>query len=307
MKLLFLYFGQPRMVKECIPWQDDFFNFLYMIDGNIEIDLEYHLWNEHFDRLRYKARDSFSEFNCFKKIDTTQYEKIIKTNRLNEFNIKCNFYDYNIVYDLWNKIEHNNNDLDKNLFCNLFAQTISKGIASQNLSDDYDMVVLLRTDLVFNKEKYSTFYKHIKQYIKNLTLSNFTQSRMERHMCVPWLKFLNGIGAAIDDCILYTTPNALKEFYSHYDKKILKYINDSIIAGHNEFTKHETHNLAVNFGNFYEIDNKTPIVIIEKPELAYNFYSIARPIDEVRNIMNEPNSVNFNKIHNIFEELKRIK
>lgn len=314
MKILFLYFGQPRMIEECIPWHDELIQNI-INTKNYQIDLEYHLWNEYFKRLWWRADDPVSYTENYLKADTQSLKQIIHSNRVEDCNISSQFYNYDIVESLYKKINERfdltNSDLDKTIFYNYFSQIILKAIAAKTISNDYDVVVLLRTDIVFNRDNHFKFIKFLSSLALEIKKTKFEQEVNLKNvpnnikMYVPWLKHVNTLGTFIDDNFLYTTPNALKIFYNNHEEKILSFIEHMLHV--NETFKYKSgHYYAASFANYYrDKKEEDKIVTEEKWELCKQFYTLARPTEDTKQYISKVGPSSFLEINKIYERLKK--
>jgi len=273
-KVLFLYFGQPRMIKECMPWHDHLIN--YLQSENVEIDIEYHLWDKYFDRVHHQS--SPSEYI---DVDCDELENYLSNSR--PCNIKCNFYSYHIVDLLYNNIKDYLNHL---FFHHRFSQTISKGLACKNISDKYDVVCLFRPDLIFNPNYYSEFLNF---------LSDYSKEKDDNILYVNQMNYYIREGLKIDDTRLFGKPNSLKTLYDNYEEKIISYVKNT----KKDFI--EQHHIAINFGNFYKHNDSVNVVFKNiKDKKPYKIKSsIARPVQEVREYLKEISADSYNEVDEV--------
>jgi hypothetical protein len=301
MKILFLYFGQPRMFEHCLPWHDHLIKYLNTIGH--KVDLEYHLWDKYADRLSFKdalqVDDYFGEPNNFIKIDTDKTKDILCINRVEGSKVKCIFYSYEEVENLWKICEDIaiKRNLSRSMFYTAFSQTISRAQACKNISNEYDMVFLLRTDVIFNPTLYDKTCSRILQQAEVLKTKNFIH--------VSWLRYACSVGLLIEDKFMYSNPISFKMFYKNYKNKIFALVKNSC-----EF---DPHYIAANLGLYY---NKPPTLeethskkhlhglSIKQKTLNTEAYTLARPLLKVKELLKKITLDSFLSIMDNFKILK---
>lgn len=339
-KLLFSYFGQARMVEECIPWHDDLIR--YLNSNNIQVDLEYHLWDEYYNKicipeeivLKYndklngmddesqllytlnrtkKETNEYAPYtgdvDNFKKINSVNLEKVILTNRIENCNIKCNFYSYEIMENLY---EIFNVEMPRNLFFNTYSQFVSKGLSFKNLSNEYDIVFSLRTDLIFDPNSYDMILNFLNKYYKKIQNNKIEQKNQnkwtklqERTLYVSWLHYDYKLGLISDDTRLFGDPETLKTFFNNYEKKIYSYIkNMNNMIDVNKIHHNLGHHIALNFTFFYNMETTDKV----NDNIEINVKSmvpdkvkctIARESEEVKELLKTVNYDTFKKVDEI--------
>ena len=292
-KVLFLYFGQPRLIEECAPWHDDLISYLNL--HNIEVDLEYHIWDKYFnikldlsiflDRKKRRFIYSDNIYNQYKPYDTNTFIDI-DVNKINEVitlnrNAKCNFYSYDIMENLYDML---NLKINKNQFVNSFSQTVLKAKACQNISEHYDIVFLLRTDFIFNPDMYSSIVSFFHEFDNN-------------SLYCDWIIYDFEHGVRSDDTKLIGEPKKLKIFYENYENKIYSYIKNK------DKQYDDAHNIGINFGYYY--DDKPAVKIIIKDYKPYKIdHTIVRPFPEVINYLKKISSDSYHHIKR-YQRLKK--
>jgi len=278
LKVLFLYFGQPRMIKECMPWHDHFIN--YLQSENIEIDIEYHLWNQYYNKLH--LHESRQHKLSYISVDTSEFYNHLTTNR--PCNTICNFYSYDIVDNLY---EQTNKKISLDHFKNVFAQNISKALACQNISDDYDIVFLLRPDSIFHPDHYSDFANFFKYYNKD---------EKKEFIYVDWIIYDVKLGLRISDTKLFGRPKTLNLLFKNWEEKMLLYeekTNKNLI---------ENHHIAINFSSHHQYEDLENIIFNATTFLKkYKFkIVIARPTKEIIEYLKEISDESYNKISKLY-------
>jgi hypothetical protein len=285
-KILFSYFGQPRMVEETSHWHDEFIS--YLKDNDFDVDLQYHLWDCH-EEFNFFPQNKLKNFI---KVDKEKLTQNLSTNRVDGCNISLKFYSYDLVENFRNRIiidgwePKKQGILEKSVFNGVFSQPLIKYYACQDMTEDYDMVVLLRTDLIFNKYKYEKFVKTFKAEYKNLSL------KQKNVIYIPWMRYRDGFGFYADDQFLVTNSHSLKLFNEDINHKIISFIENT--------ENFDPHYVAFNFGLFYKRKEKEKVIVIEKH--LSNLKTIARPRDDVKRLLNDLDS--FDKIDKIFQQNK---
>jgi hypothetical protein len=316
MKILFLYFGQPRMFEHCLPWHDHLIKYLNTIGH--KVDLEYHLWDKYADRLSFKdafvrytnqlvqVDDYFGEPDNFIKIDTDKTKDILCNNRVEGSKVKCIFYSYEEVENLWEICEDIaiKRNLSRSMFYTAFSQTISRAQACKNISNEYDMVFLLRTDVIFNP----TLYDKTKTFSRILQQAEVLKTKNFIH--VSWARYACSVGLLIDDKFMYSNPISFKMFYKNYKNKIFALVKNSC-----EF---DPHYIAANLGLYC---NKPPTLeethskkhlrgwhlhglSIKQKTLNSEAYTLARPLPKVKELLKKITLDSFLSIMDNFKILK---
>jgi len=235
-KILFLYFGQPRMVEESIYSHNALFEYLQSKD--IKVDRHYSLWDSYNkNRSRPKIKQTYIplEEDKFKKIISGSTYKL---------------HSYDAVEFIWKKVW---SMIDKDMFYHLFSQIISKGLAFKNIKEDYDYIILLRTDLIFNERKFENILKTI---LNDHTIGNRMGSFAVRNgwgfVQTPWMRYSFKKEIEIEDRLNISTPECFKYIYNDYEQKIIDYIKSN---WENSILKSSgmQNNLAVTFNQFYEL------------------------------------------------------
>ena len=271
-KVLFCYFGQPRLVEECSPWHDDLIN--YLQSNNIEVSIDYHFWKQYNDRAHlYQTNLPYINF------DVNNLEKNIIKNR--PCPVNCNWYSYVIVDEIYSETTE---QFDLNDFKALFSQTISKALACQNTSQECDMIFLLRSDLIFEPGQYF----HILQFL-NESWSKI--KRKQKHIVyVNYLHYDIKKGIKIEDVTLLGKPDTLNIWFNNFKEKILLYEKNT------KKEHQEQHYIAGNFANFYPWQIKLQFRGQRKIKTT-----IVRPTPVVKNYLKNINKNSYFKIKDIFD------
>lgn len=284
MNILFLYFGQPRMVEELIP-NHDFIVKSLKDDYKINIDFHYSLWNKYHDYTTVPSPSSRNlGNNNLITIDEDYLINKIKENR--ESNVTYVFHNYDVAEDIWNE---NKKFIGRETFMAKFAQSVSKAIAIQSVKKTYDAIVLLRTDLFLDPKKYFVYgdifhnLKKIKKDTKRIILTSYIR-----------LSTKNSGG--VDDKLWISTQEDLELYFSNYKEKINKFIQNyeyDYITPENI----SAHIVACNLSKGYEQDEIwfLPFYDIFKyltplSRITFtNLFKIVRNYEDVQEMIKNPN------------------
>lgn len=329
-KILFLYYGQPRMVKETLPWHNHFIQSLENAI-NADITIQYHLWDEYFERIYFRSHDEGGKKENLKKINREEIKDIV-TRRKNKTDVF--FHSYNIVDSLYKKIKKNTN-IDNfpssESFFIVFSQIIIKAKAAEGKFNDYDLVFLLRTDTIFDPEKYVHLYKRIMKIKTKFEQHNFekqtTKIRRLHHqrlsLYTTRLKFVNTIGVSIDDSFTFGYGNVIKNFYNNYENKIKTFMENCKVNHYRELTPHyvnaafgtyykpeiESYDTKEKpFGHVFDVDWNRELleyqfqqVHIEEAIELQNIFTIIRPVDAIKNHLKKINTESFHELRSIYK------
>jgi len=291
-KILFLYFGQPRMVKECIPWHDHSIKYLKSLDEyDIQVDLDYHLWTQkttssaEFSYYNEGKKIKYNTWKTIQDVDCNKIENDILNNRVEGSKVTCNFYSYEIVEELYDMLS---SSIDRDLFFGTYAQNVIKGLACKNISDEYDIVFLTRTDLIqnpkYDDEQFKNFF--IKYYEK--VFNKKKQKNNDRLIQLLTLSYIDGIGAMGDDRCLLGQPSSLKKFFANYNEKINSYIKN---IGETEI---DPGRIWISLGYFYNKMNESKEAPVYFKEYRINpDFTIAYEIEEIMNCIDTINEESF--------------
>jgi hypothetical protein len=267
LKVLFLYFGQPRFIEESILHHD---NIVLSLRNFFDIEMEYHLWNKYneYHRTRIDEDDRVSGNYELKDVNEKTYKQIVE-NRI--VKTKCNFYDYKIAEDVWEKCK---DFIDKKLFMAKFAQTISKAIAVESIDDRYDIVFLLRTDLCFDRKSEYRINSVGKSYVtmfenafhefldeqktwnsKRVLGFGFESNENKRLILTNYSIHSSLLGSRVDDKAWFSNASNLKIYFKNWQEKIQTFIEYHY---HNYYPLDvlEQHYISANFSNIYNSRKK---------------------------------------------------
>lgn len=299
-KMLWVYFGQPRMLEECIPWHDNFIK--YLKEHNIHVDLSYNVWNQYYNKITEVINDCLvaNDISSFEYIDENKVRESILNNRVEGCDvIQCNFLSYDIMHNLHEM--YNDIPINKHLFFNAYAQNISKAVGARNIPDvnDYDLVYFVRTDLIFDPAKYPQTTKTFIKYYEQIR----DESNNNKLLLLPWIHYHVEYGATGDDRCLLGQPKSLKEFFSDYEMKHYTYLK-------NVGTKFaDPHHIVMNFGLYHYrgIANKTKLyervgIRIRDQRKNIIHMVIARPLLKIKEKLKTVNQESYEIVVDLFKD-----
>lgn len=281
MNILFLYFGQPRMVEELIP-NHDFIAKSLKDDYKINVDFHYSLWNKYHD---YRTIPSASSRNIGNNslIDIDENSLVDKLTKNRQANITYNFNDYNIAESIWKK---NKKHIDKETFMSKFAQTVSKAIAVESIKKEYDIIILLRTDLFIDTKKYFVFGDICYNFKK-------IQEQKEYTILTSYIRHSTTLGPLVDDKFWISNKETFNLYFNNWKDKI-----DNLLKKRKKISYGTSaHNIACSLSNdciqdeilflpFYDIFKYlTPLSRIT----FTNLFKVVRSFDDVQEMIKNPN------------------
>lgn len=282
MNILFLYFGQPRMVEELIP-NHDFIAKSLKDDYKINVDFHYSLWNKYHD---YRTIPSASSRNIGNNnlIDIDKNSLINKLTKNRQTNITYNFNDYSIAESIWKK---NKKHIDKETFMSKFAQTVSKAIAVESIKKEYDIIILLRTDLFIDTKKYFVF-GDICYNFKEI------QKHKERVILTSYIRHSTTLGQLVDDKLWISTKENFESYFDNWKDKINIFIKKRKQINYENTS---AHNIACSLSNDYNQDEIwfLPFYDIFKfltplSRITFtNLFKVVRSFDDVQEMIKNPN------------------
>lgn len=303
MKILFLYFGQPRLVKQCLPWHDEIVNSMKLV-FDVDIDFHYSLWNEYHEYTTKIQTVDKREWDPehFLNADTQSLIECLTTNRPEGSKVTYKFHDYTPVEEIWQTIQPYLGDtyLNRGLFYHLFAQLASKGIAANELQEDYDAIILTRTDLVFDKSKYHTLYKACEDFI---TRVNKSKKGISNLGYVPWLRHSNHVGSFYDDILMLTNTKSLKVQYDNWEEKLIYFVKKHCeFSSPSYFQRISQHFTGCNFYVPYNIDHKNQDAhwVYEYPDL-FETYILVRLYGNAEQYLKKISSASFFSLKKIYQ------
>lgn len=292
LKILFLYFGQPRMVEETLSEHESFISRIKtFLDA--QVDIHYCVWNKYFEytSIYPENNDRKRNTNKYKVFDVGED---LKNTLVKNDNIKCDLYDYSIVDSLWNNVKEYG--IQKDTFYIKFSQTISKALGVDTLKNkNYDIVFMLRTDLLFHRKKDFAYEKLVDKFLQYTSKRKHGVSeddlRPDSFIFTPYVVHSSLGGAKVDDKFWISNSKSLKKLFSNWQEKIKYYVQYYAEHTKIDFRNLSQHNVAAEFSSMYDRKHFTDLsytMYIPMCHLVPNLYAkdivtIVRNIDKDNN------------------------
>ena len=245
-RILFQYFGQPRMVKECLSWQEYFIKILaddaLKLDINLQIHHKYDLWTKRGASQLSVTADGLEPVN------TNTITADIHSVRPQA---EIHWHDYDRVECEWQKlgITEDNGNLYRINFYKVFSQTIIKGVACETITDDWDLVIMVRTDNIFWGQQ--------REFLKLLKQSTYIGEGINT-VYVSGLSYTSYEGFRCDDQVFISDVTGIKNLYYRWSDKIKYYIVENNHLWSGWLQRVGPHEVAVSFikSIAYNLDHK---------------------------------------------------
>lgn len=249
-KLLIQQAGQPRLPLETLPWKQNYVTELSEYFKNkrgieIEVTWKYDLWDK-IGSSQQKARGDELE-----SVDTVELTKQLQDAHNGKADIK--FHSYDVVDTEFERlvglgvIEYTEQlRLD---YHRVVSQTICRGLAMERTSNEYDAIILCRTDNVLILEDAKKI-----DLAKLLTRDNTRKygNSTEYFVYVDYVEYRSSVGLCTGDQFLISDGNGLRAMYSNFREDVAYFLKDHLRT-QNEFGPHSSlasvdpHNLCTGF------------------------------------------------------------
>lgn len=287
--MLVLYSGQSRLIRQCWPWHEHSYKEVQKLFPDVTIDLQYALWDKAWD-VQLNTDDILSAiFNLTKEFKIT-------ANVFSQDSVMQQSFD---MYDSWAKsnfkepYNHVGNLAD---FTKGYSQLKSRELAVNKIKEDYDVVFLTRSDIIFNSE---TVIKLVNQFVnKNKALYRDSYKAKSHFIYCEYVEYRDYMGVASSDQVFVGSPDALRIWVKDFDKKLQKFLFRNKEQWPSLKFPIDPHSVAIAWTYDYGInpDESETVVFTGDPDLS-NLSAILRPqlIDtfEVKN----PSAENLAKLN----------
>lgn len=257
MKILFLYTGQPRLVAETLVWHHYFHKRVldkFEPEEEVTLDVKYVLWD-------YLTTPGHSDqFDGRVLVDTEQLVQDVKEyHNKNKYANRLDFLFYNYLeaegfykefLENFPNYANSSRNFKKSTFIPGVSQTLIRSLGVSSIDDDYEIVLIGRTDTLFDSLVESSerlvnwivdrcrHYKYLSTTYKRtyFEFNEYPPTKKEYLMediFVPDLEYNQVLGPKAHDAMLIGSSNGFKIMYSGYKEKFMHWFKErsSLIKG----------------------------------------------------------------------------
>jgi hypothetical protein len=250
MKILFLYTGQARLVVETLVWHHYFHKKVlnkFKPEEEVTLDIKYVLWD-------YLTTPGHSDqFDGRVLIDTEQLIQNVKEyHNKNKYANRLDFLFYNYLeaeefYKQFLENFPNYANSSRNFKTSMFipgvSQTLIRSLGVSSIDDDYNVVLICRTDTLFDSlvesserlvnwivercRDYAVYCRNYKRVY--VDYNEYPPTKKEYPMediFVPDLEYNQALGLKSHDAMLIGSAAGFKIMYSGYKEKFIHWFRE---------------------------------------------------------------------------------